>query len=89
MAQLNTQQNDNTIPENALPDPMESVVRNIHTTLKDAGITTGLLIFRFPDDKDGAFRTIRLGHFYDSLQMLSEYCKKAKTRIMEDLDGIN
>lgn len=52
------------------------------------GIEVGLLIFKFPEDGDGDFRTIRFGHFYDSLKMLSDYCKRVKVRIMSDLDGI-
>lgn len=48
----------------------------------------GVLVFRFPDDPEDSWRHIRQGHFYDTLQMLSEYVRESKKRIAEDLNGI-
>ncbi len=89
MAQSNTDGSDRAnLVESNSKDEHTADSDLIKATLEKLGIEAGIVIFRFPGDEDGSFRTVRLGHFYDSLAMVSKYCRLAKTRIMSDLDGI-
>ena len=73
-------------------DPFAEQTERVHAAimeiLEKEGIDVAFLIFNFQKDEAAEFRTIKRGHFYDSLSLISAYSKKAKTRIMSDLHGL-
>jgi hypothetical protein len=69
-------------------EEMESLSDDILKKLEEGGIETAVVIYKFPDDPDGTFRTMKRGHFYDSLKLISDYSRQARQRVMSELGGL-
>jgi len=67
----------------------EKLMDAIGKLLTDANAEDAIIIFRLPGDKNQEmFRSMTRGHFYDTLTLTAEYARKAKSRIVSDLQGL-